>query len=212
MANWFQTEIENEPPRTVAELASDVVYRVPNCPDVTIRRALADAYGEFCRRSSCLRHFNVRPLEKGVLDYAVVPWCKGRVESVQRVVKDMFVLQENADYVVLDGDVVIVRLMRNPIENDYEHRKIRIDFVEMPTHGSELAPKWFLDQYGHAIVSGALAELYATQNMPWYRPEVAITERRAFQDAIGTAKMRGLSGANAGSGRMTAPDFSTIIV
>lgn len=210
--NWFQEEFDNEPPRTVAELATDVVYRVPNCADVTVRRALSNAYWEFCRRSSCLRHFRIHEMREGVADYPVIPWCGGRVDSVQRVSTRLFVLRENADYIVVDGDVVMVRLLPVPGASQYGTERLRIDFVEQPPHGSERASRWFLEQWGHAVVSGALAEIYSMQNTPWYRPEVAIAERRAFQDAIGTAKMRGLSGASAGSGRMTAPDFSTLAI
>lgn len=210
--NWFQEDLDREPPTTVAELASNVLYRAHGCPDVTIRRALANAYGEFCRRSSCLRHFNVYGFGGKVPVYPVMPWCGGRVDSVQRVLTDFSVLRENEDYKVQDGNVVTVRLVGAWVNASDGSRKIRVEFVEMPLQGSESAPRWFLDTYGDAIVSGALAEIHAMQNMPWYRPEMAIAEGRAFQDAIGTAKMRGLSGANAGSGRMIAPDFSTIIV
>ena len=85
-ANSFQEERDTPEYATVAELAANLVYRLPGCDDVLIRRALREAYVEFCRLANALVTEQTIELEKGETDYPVTsctPDC--RVECVRRV-------------------------------------------------------------------------------------------------------------------------------
>jgi len=210
--NSFQKRVQCDAPQTIAELAPNVLYRVPLCGDEAVRRALRNAYAEFCRGSSCYSSVLTCPIEEGVTDYPILPRFGGYVDSVRRVWTDFFTMREGVDYFVVDGDPVLVRLASAPVDLSGNEPKMRVLMVEQPMDGAENAPQWIIDRYGAAFVSGALAELYAMQGMPWYRPDVAVQERRRFDDAVHGAKMRSLACANAGSGRASALDTSNYIL
>lgn len=211
-ANSFQKKALRDAPQTIAELGPNVLYRVPVCGDETVRRSLINAYSEFCRRSSCFTSVIVCDIEEGVTDYPVLPKHGGYVDAILRAWTEHFILRENKDYAIVDGIPVVLRLATAPSELFGNAPKLHVLTVEQPMQDSSFAPQWFIDRYGPAIISGALAEIYAMQGMPWYRPDAAIIESRKFQDAIHGAKMRSISGTNASSGRTSALDLSNLIV
>jgi len=206
--NSFQKRVEPDAPQTIAELAPNVIYRAPLCGDETVRRALRNAFADFCRISSCFTQHATVPVEEGVVDYPILSRFGGFVETVLRVRTDFFALREGADYAVLDGDPVIVRLAAAPADLSGNAPDLRVTFIEQPYPGTENAPQWFIDRYGAALVSGALAEIYAMQGTPWYRPDASVLEMRRFNDIAHAAKMAAHAGANAASGRASALDLS----
>lgn len=70
MGNEYQIERERVEPRSIAELAEDVEFRLPGCSEVLVRKALRTAYRDFCRVTQCYRTVRVASPCPG----AAEPW------------------------------------------------------------------------------------------------------------------------------------------
>ena len=67
MANSFQGEAGQPELASVSELAENLVYRLPGCADIAVRKTIREVYREFCRETQCLTAERRIPMEKGVL-------------------------------------------------------------------------------------------------------------------------------------------------
>lgn len=195
MANSFDTEREPLEIETVAQLANHIVYRLPGCADEMIRRALQSAFTDFCRASCALT--GTRRVEAGkddeVSEICVCPSMSGRyVDCVKEVRHNGRTLLRGRDYHIRDNAVVL----RHP----YSSGTFSVITVEVPVDGSESAPRWFLEKYGSAIESGALARLMSMTGKAWSDPAQAKVEAVTFNDYITQAKLAYYNGSHLSNG------------
>lgn len=106
-------------------------------------------------------------------------------------------------------------LVRHPeyAERDYEPQKIRVRIVELPKMGSEVAPKWFLDKYGEAVVAGALTRLFGMNGKPWADAVQAQSELIRYENFTTQARINSASedGSQCGNGHIEAVDTSDLL-
>ena len=92
----FTTEWETPEFDSVPSLSEEMVYLLPGCDAVLIRKALQSAYRDFCKRGAALRTWRKIVLphdDEGMLravgsGFAVVPVLSGEIDCVTQVVCD----------------------------------------------------------------------------------------------------------------------------
>ena len=212
-ANSFQEERDTPEYATVAELAANLVYRLPGCDDVLIRRALREAYVEFCRLANALVTEQTIELEKGETDYPVTsctPDC--RVECVRRVCIRHHVLREGLDYGVAAGIPPTIRIRERLLpERDGDERTLLVQCLEMPNSGSERIPRWFVRKYGDAICAGALVRLYSMSEKRWTDIAQARIELCRWEGYVAGARIGSVGGSPFGNGHINTVDTSELL-
>ena len=191
---------ENERPDLdgISALAEHVVYRVPGCAEVMIRKALSETYRDFCRRTCVLRTVRDIELESGTNDYPLVPRHFGcMVDSVVEASVGGRVLPMDG-YSYCGGD--FIHLCGRELPAEGETRTLRVTCVEVPVIGSDRASRLFAERYGDAIVSGALMRLFAMSDRPWSDPQQSMLEARLYENACTENRVRYHSGGNLSSG------------
>ena len=211
--NSFQEERETPEYATIAELADNVVYRIPSCDNETVRRMLRDSYSEFCRLANALVTEQTIPLEVGETDYPVVnmtPDC--RVECVRAVFLNRHKLREGMDYRVGAGvpPMLAVNAIHLPARAADE-RELVVSCLEMPNHGSEKAPRWFIRKYGEAIVAGALVKLFSMGNCSWADQTQARLELGKWEGYVASARLGSMNGSPFGNGNFNTIDTSDLV-
>lgn len=187
--------------RDLGSLADDMVYRLPGCDDVMVRKTLQAACREFCEKTAALRFRIPVPFEPGRRAYPVVAPFDCHVKAV----RDMRFFHEWTETTALGNEVerrVLLpadrkwRVDPGPVvvfagaiaEEDLASRTGFVAEVDcVPGLNCEDLPEPFLDRHGAAIVSGALARLFAMQNRPWSDPAQAAGEKLAFERAANEA-------------------------
>lgn len=213
-ADSFRKESETPEFTTIAELASNLVYRLPLCEDMFVRRALQDAYVEFCRLANALVTEREIPLEIGETDYpvqSIVPDC--RIENVRSVrIGSRRVLREGIDYGVSSGipPVITVRGGILP-ERNGDGCTLSVQCLEMPNSGSERAPRWFIRKYGDAVCAGALVKLFSMTGRSWSDPSQARMELGKWEGYVTAARIGSMSGSPFGNGRLDTVDTSDLL-
>lgn len=199
MADSFGKEREAIELETLSSLAANLVYRLPGCPDMVVRKTLEDVYRDFCRRSCCLRGRWRFDLKEGERRYPLFSDIAGVIDSVTSVRSGRFVLSEPYDYRAdLRGIPEIVMSERTvPSEGRPRFGHCEAEFVVVPRIGSENAPKWLLDRYGDSMVSGVLARLMSMSGKPWTDTAQAPAEGMRYENGIGEARMEYHSGNGA---------------
>lgn len=209
MANTFDSEVETPDLETLAGLAENLVYRLPGCSDLMVRKAIQAVYRDFCRRSCCLR---VRRQFRQEPDRCEYPACSvygGMVDQIVEVSIGRRVLRDGHDYCVR-GPVVVLNRKLN-VRNDVPEESrpvITITHVEIPDIGQESAPKWFIMKYGDAICSGAISRLMSMTGRPWSDLSQAQQEMIAYENFVNEARVRYYAGSDSGDGN-TGPAFDT---
>ena len=210
MASSFDMERAVPEYAAIAELADNLVYRLPGCEDETVRRSLREAFCDFCRLSNALVTVQDVALEPGTCNYpvpAVTPKCT--VESVASVELRGYSLRAGRDYGILPGPELVFRESLLPAEG--EECSVCVKCVEMPRTGSERAPRWFIRKYGDAICAGALVKLFGMTGRPWSDPMQMRMELVRWENAITTTRMMVSGGSPFGNGVVDAVDTSGLL-
>ena len=217
MANTFQEEREAPDFETVAELAENLVYRLPGCTDLMIRKAIQDVFREFCRETKCLTAERRIDLEPGRRDYPLFSMFGGAVEGVRSVAVGRQLLRPGIDYETHGTRPVVVFLApcwlppespkseeeaadgmtmpwtiaeRSGTTPPDETRTMRVIQEEVPLIGSEKAPVGFVALHGEAICSGVLARLCSMTGRAWTDAQVAAQELVRYENAKSELRMR----------------------
>ena len=212
--NSFQKEWDSPEISTIAELAANLVYRLPGCDDVMIRFTLREAYGEFCRLSNALVTVREIPLEAGETLYPLSNMIPdGRVECVRKVSTAYGqMLCEGLDYRISTGVPPALSIMERFLPKDgAEETSIAVECLEMPNSGSERVPKWFIRKYGDAISAGALVRLFSMTGKAWSDPAQARIELVRWEGYVAAARLGGMSGSQFGNGRFNPVDTSEML-
>ena len=213
MANSFETERETPEYGSIAELASNIVYRLPGCADEMVRRALRDSYGDFCRLSNALKTERIIPILPRRDRCPITPLTPDCViESISGVWYHGVRLAEGVDYSVSLGTTPCIILGRYMVPKEEKPgHEIRVVCIEQPKSGSERAPKWFIRKYGDAICAGALVKLFGMTGRPWSDAMQMRMEHVRWDNAVSGARMAVMSGSAFGNGRIDTVDTSGLL-
>lgn len=217
MASTFDEQVETVSFATLANLAEDVVFRLPGCSDLMVRKTLQSVYRDFCRRSLCLLTMRRLSLEPNVQYYPVIPVYGQLVDSVVKVEiggtgPRAHALRQGVDYKVVDGSEVRILLMRHILPKDeMTETFLNVSAVEMPSLDSETVPAWFIQKHGAAVVAGTLASLLGIANRPWSDPQSAVQERRAYENMVAEARLSYYGGGQFGTPAEDNPAASELL-
>lgn len=220
MANTFQREQERPEVETVAELAENLVYRLPGCTDLMIRKTIQEVYREFCRETKCLTSERMVEVEPGCAEYPLFPAFGGVVDNVRAVLDGPRRLKRGPDYVTRgarptvlvlsprwvpglppppppDGMAVPVSTPGEtpsvPLAEAHVHcepRRLLVVQEEIPGLNSEKAPRGFVERHGEAICSGVMFRLCSMTGRAWSDANVAALERVNYENAKSEERMR----------------------
>lgn len=231
MANSFENEQTKPEFETIANLAEDLILRLPGCTDVMVRKTLQATYREFARHS-CVFH-TVRRLPivgneccfgPTLPDMYVDAVTDVRIGNRKLVLKHEYDIVGNGKIVILgcpnydmgDGDEAL-KFIVDAADIQPEFKRfgvphLHVTCVEVPKSGSETAPSWFLEKYGEAIVSGVLWKLMSMTGKAWSDPAQAAVEKVNYDNFMNEARVNYANGSQYGSGDAgRAVDTSVII-
>ena len=211
MASEYQEEWEQQRMEAISDLAENMIYRIPGCDSVTVRKTLQAVYAEFCRESTCLRSHLRIPMKKDIAVYPIPALYGGYVDSVQGVVISPFEQNYGLDYTVDDGVPVCVRLVHPPSDMA-KNLTLEVFTIEMPMPNTETAPRGIIGRYGQFIVNGVMERLLSMNGRMWYDAAAAQYEHKKYVDGIGSVRQKMLSGGQAGSGRVSAMNYDNVII
>jgi len=194
MGSWFDTDIEPGEFTRLADIAQNLVYRLPGCSDLMVRKTIQEVYREFCRDTKFFQLVHRGELKSGEAVFGVAPLIPGGVVGEVREVSIGHIrLRCGVDYTVegISPVTVVLAPSSTPSPEDPEARAhISVLAVEYPSMGSEEVPQGFVDAYGDAIASGVMARLCSMANKPWSDMQVAAAEQVRYQNAKSEARMR----------------------
>lgn len=230
MSNSFEQNQETPEITSVAMLAESMVYRLPGATDTEIRKALQEAYFDFCRLSSCYTLSRMIELEDDEMYYpvpAVVPGAY--VDSITEVRIGGRKLVAPLDYKIEVGSTPIIIVAERHVpdaitERDRaarpefhalsrNRRLMHVTAIDIPKPGSERAPRWFYAKYGAAVVAGALVKLFGMTGKPWTDGVQAQHELVRWENALTEARVRSTYAPDgySGSGAISALDTSGLL-
>lgn len=203
MANPFQQEQEAPELEMLSELAENLVYRLPRCEEVMVRKTIQEVFREFCRETKCLTADRMVEVEPGRLDYPLPPMFGGVVSGVRAVAVGVQRLKAGIDYATHGARPLVLHLSPRwvpprdapavPPQEAHIHMGpplVRVLQEEIPSLNSERVPRGFIDLHGEAICSGVLARLCAMSGRSWSDPQVAALERANYENAKSETRMR----------------------
>lgn len=230
MSNSFEQEQYAPEITSIAMLAEGMVLRLPGATDIEIRKALQEAYVDFCRLSSCFTFRREIELEKDERDYPVPTHVPGAyVDSITEVRIGGRKLVAPFDYEIEVGSTPIIRVAeRHIIDFITEHdrasrpefhaisrkpRMMHVTAIDIPKPGSERAPRWFYAKYGEAVVAGAFVKLFGMTGKPWSDGVQAQHELVRWENALTEARVRSAYAPDggSGSGAISALDTSGLL-
>ena len=201
MENSFQDEHGTPEYDTLAAFAGEIVYRLPECDDLTVRKTLQSVYRDFCRKTCALRTDRCIALEHGVRAYplpAMTADCA--VDCIVGAVFENGMEAGGGGYRADGCGAVVFAPWLLPGEG--ETRRVMVTCVEVPRVGSERVPRWFLDRHCDALASGALARLLAMSGRTWSDPSMAFDEARRYEYALTEARARHHTGDGLSAGKL----------
>ena len=206
MANPIDTEQEQVEYGSLASLSEDLVYRLPGCSDLMVRKTLQEVYRDFCSRSWCLSFTDVDEFPKdGAYD---IRRRIGALSHVAEVSVGRHVLEQGRDWTLSRSPAPVVFIAnrhghivhqthpRHPELDDpcrmhdrhAERERVRVKWVEVPGMGCERCPGWFLERHGDAICHGVLAKLMSMTGRAWSDQAQASSELVQYENAVNFAK------------------------
>ena len=231
MSNSFKKEQVKPEFEALADLAEDLVYRLPGCDSVMIRKTLQNVYRDFARQScvfktvrrahivghdACFGPTLSDMYVDAVVDVRIANRKLLYGHEYEVVGNSKIVLRGMPEFDVGSGDEAL-KFIVDAAELAPQFKKcvipdLEITCVEVPKNGSESVPSWFFDKYSEAIVSGVLFRLMVMTNKPWSDSAQAMIEKNAYEAAMNEAKVRYAGGGQFGSGDVgSAVDTKALI-
>ncbi len=220
MSNSFQQEQEAPELEMLSELAENLVFRLPRCEDVMIRKTIQEVFREFCRETKCLTAERRIELVPGQREYPLFAAFGGVVTDVRSVAMGPHGLRAGQDYSTFGANPLVLVLSRRwmpppppaipegmvvpaavpgetppsvPLAETHIYeapRVIRVLQEEVPALNSEKAPRGFIEAHGEAICSGVLARLCSMSGRSWSDPQVAVFEHSNYENAKSELRMK----------------------
>ena len=182
----------------LGKLADLMIYRLPGCSDLMVRKELQRVSREFTRATGGFREILTITPEDDTYTYDLLPSFDATIEMVSTVTMFDVVVADNL-YDVTDGDPARITFDEDWFDNAYdaaETADLTGSAVVMlvPEIGCESFPDHFLKRNGEAIVAGALMNLARIPNMPWTNPSMAVSEGIIYQNFLNDAAIRRING------------------
>lgn len=195
----FNEEAEAPEFDNLASVAENLVFRLPGCDDVMIRKTIAETYRDFCRRTCVLKSRRRIELSHGERRYPLCPRGDGFiVDCVIGVTFDNGRELCEREYSLCEN---CISFPDRVLPSCHRRVAVEVEFVEIPALGSERIPRGFLGRYGDAIASGVLMRLMAMTGKAWSDPAQAAQEARLYENALTECRMRHNGGGQLSPGK-----------
>lgn len=184
-----------------------VVAAVPGLPDVAAHSYLRDAAIRFCETSGWLEREAVMPMACGVRDYPLLPADCERVVRVVSVSINGDTLRPRRD-ILETGCGFRVEALETPDVTVWVDRDgdacdtLRVRYVAAPRHDACRLDARLAEEWGRAVVEGALADVLLLPGHIFSDPRLAAIYGQRFDAAILRARTRRLRGRTGGARAM----------
>ena len=191
------------------EFLPEVLPYARNAPDNIAINEIRTAARDFCRHTGILRRILWIDLWRGVEDYPVDPPKDEEFLWLSRAI----VLRHEYPLIPrwpagghgcgvhFDLSQRMVYVLPAPATDARDG--MELEFVAMPSLGSETVDRMLLDRHADAIGQGALARLLNMKGTPWYDPNLAQMAYREYRTAFGRAKVEMERRHQSGPARLT---------
>lgn len=179
-------------------LVEDIVYQMPSCPDISIRKELQRAWRDFADRTSCWKATPKVALAAGDDLYAIPTPYGATVKTVDFTA---FIAPEGGFRPFRPREVRpdgggnwLVRLQVVPdgaFVAKWPDMEIRITLL--PWRNDEDAPQWVVEKYGPALAAGAIWRLASQEGKPWSNAALAEQSLSDWRDALNEASIRAIA-------------------
>lgn len=184
-----------------------VVAAAPGLPDVAAQSYLRDAAIRFCEASGWLEREAVMPMACGVRDYPVLPADCERVVRVVTVSINGDAFRPRRD-ILETGCGFRVEALETPDVTVWVDRDgdacdtLRVRYVAAPRHDACRLDARLAEEWGRALIEGALADVLLLPGHVFSDPRLAAVYRQQFDAAILSARTRRLRGRTGGARMM----------
>lgn len=188
--------------RNLGDLAEEMVYRLPGCADLMIRKELQRTWSDFATRTRILRIPFKIELKSGCKNY-IIPLDMDA--SIDRLINMHLAFEDETGITSSDDKEFFYRDWNFLRTLDYEpaialNFKVDSNFLKrhnrifgtaecLPKIGSEDIPAWIYDRFGRAIAEGAMKSLLSMQGKPWADPAQAQQSLIVYENALNDAIM-----------------------
>ena len=201
MSSPYQDEWESPEYDNLASIAENLVYRLPGCSEVMIRKTISSVYRDFCKRTCVLRTKRRIELEHGRNAYPLVARIEDCVvDCITEVEIGGCIIEHLDGWENPSGDIICLHNRLLPPEG--ETWFLDVTCIEIPRLSSEKAPSLFIQRYGDAIQDGVLWELMSMMNRPWSDQQQAFRFSRAYENALTEHRTRYYGGGNLSCGKL----------
>jgi hypothetical protein len=199
-----------------APFLARVVAAAPGLPDVAAHSYLRDAAIRFCEASGWLEREAVMPMACGVRDYPLLPADCERVVRVVTVSINGDTLRPRRDILEtgcgfrvgpLETADATVRVDRDGDACD----TLCVRYVAAPCHDACRLDARLAEEWGRALVEGALADVLLLPGHPFSDPRLAAVYSHRFDAAMLRARTRRLRGRTGGARTMTLEPSDTAL-
>ena len=177
---------------TIRNLMENLIYRLPGCTELMIRKELQHTLIEFCEITGVLEIDIPICYQEGVSVYPLNAPSDFTITQINSFrtnwEKDSFdyldftTRQELGNYFISFN-----RLPNNDDILKNPHLKYIVRCVCVPTINCEDVPESFLQRFGTAIVSGTMARLMSMQGKAWSDVSQAAIKNIEYQNALNDA-------------------------
>jgi hypothetical protein len=184
-----------------------VVAAAPGLPDVAAHSYLRDTAIRFCEATGWLEREVRLPMACGVRDYPVVPAECERVVRVIAVSIGCDPLDPRRD-VIETGCGFRVEALETPDVSVWTDRDgdacdtLRVRYVAAPRHDACRLDARLAEEWGRALVEGALADVLLLPGQSFSDPRLATIYGQRFDAEILRARTRRLRGRTGGARMM----------
>jgi hypothetical protein len=182
-----------------APFLARVVAAAPGLPDVAAHSYLRDAAIRFCESSGWLEREALLPMACGVRDYPIVPSDCERVVRVVAASIGCHPIDPRRD-VLETGCGFRVEALETPDVSVWIDREgdvcdtLRVRYAAAPRHDACRLDARLAEEWGRALVEGALADVLLLPGHPFSDPRLAAVYSQRFEAAILRARTRRLRG------------------
>ncbi len=203
-----------------------MVAAAPGLPDVAAHSYLRDAAIRFCEATGWLERDAILPMACRVRDYPVVPADCERVVRIVAVaigcgtsddrMQDDRMLDPRRD-VIETGCGFRVEALETPDVSVWIDREgeagyaLRVRYVAAPRHDACRLDARLAEEWGRALVEGALADVLLLSGQSFSDPRLAVVYSQRFDAAILRARTRRLRGRTGGA-RTMVPEHGDFAV
>lgn len=172
---------------SLTDLVDDIVYLLPNCSDLIIRKELTQCWRIFADRTDAYFTVEKVPLVKGTNKYSIPIPGDYTIKSVFGVylTNDNQDVQGRAFKASIADSILNVTLTPGVQDNIlHYYDKLAVEITLLPKRNCESIPIWILDKYGPAIVSGVIYRLASQKGKPWENAVLATQHMIDWENAL----------------------------